>query len=299
MRLALFLDEATGKPVWYEIIPGNLLDVNSLRPMMEDVESTLDISVDSLILDAGYVSKDLIEAFNADPSEDERMLIARMPNKVGYPYDELYVSNHKLFPNAKYTFIRDGRRYFGIRREVSIFGHREFAYVFVDFDNALWKFEKYVEEHGREYEALTDKAKTRKTYEFGYFVLVSNVEMTPAEALDRYFERMDVEGFFKTSKEYLCLLPISKWTDATVRGKILSDIISTCIYTDMRTSARRSEVPMSRIIGSTQSLMCTRKGDNVIVEAPNRQAKESFEILGVDIPSHLSIEKFRDSILGL
>ncbi len=203
-------------------------------------------------------------------------MIARMPDKVGYPFDELYESNHKLFPNAKYSFLRNGNRYFGIRREVTLFGYREYAYVYVDFDNALWKFEKYVLNHQREYESLSDKAKTSKIYEFRFFVLISNVEMSPAEALNWYFERVNIEEFFKTAKEYIEILPISKWTDATVRGKILSDIISVCAYKDMRVSAHRAETSMSRAIATTQPLMCTRKGDNVLVESPNRQVKNVY-----------------------
>ena len=195
-------------------------------------------------------------------------MIARMPDKVGYPFDELYESNHKLF--------RNGNRYFGIRREVTLFGYREYAYVYVDFDNALWKFEKYVLNHQREYESLSDKAKTSKIYEFRFFVLISNVEMSPAEALNWYFERVNIEEFFKTAKEYIEILPISKWTDATVRGKILSDIISVCAYKDMRVSAHQAETSMSRAIATTQPLMCTRKGDNVLVESPNRQVKNVY-----------------------
>lgn len=303
MRLALLLDQDTGMPVWFDVIPGNLLDVNTLIPMLEDVESTLDISVDSMVLDAGYVSKELIGRFNRnthDPhSEEGRRMIARMPNKNGYPYNELYEANHKLFPNAKYTFLRNGSRYFGIRREVTVFGYMEFAYVYVDFRNALWKFEKYVLDHKEEYEALSDKAKTRKTYEFGFFVLISNVEMSPQEALDWYFSRMDIEGFFKTSKEYLGLLPLSKWSDTTVRGKILSDIIATTIYLDMRAYANRAEASMTRAIGTTQSLMCTVRGDNVIVQSPNKQTKAVYEGMGIGIPSHLSLEGFKEQIVHL
>lgn len=303
MRLALILDEESGKPVWYEIIPGNLLDINTLRPMLDQLESTLDISVDSLVLDAGYVSKDLIEEFNSNTydqtSDDGRRMIARMPDKNGYPFDELYYSNCKMFPNAKYTFIRNGRRYFGIRREVTVFGFREYAYVYLDFDNALWKFEKYVLNHEVEYNALSDKAKTRKTYEFGFFVLISNVEMSPGKALDWYFERTDIEEFFKTAKEYLDLLPISKWTDCTVRGKILSDIISVIIYKDLRFSAHRAETSVSRTIGATQSLMCTRNGDHVIVESPNKQVKDIYVGMGVKVPTSLSVEHFKDEYLQL
>ena len=128
----------------------------------------------------------------------------------------------------------------------------------------------------REYESLSDMAKTSMIYEFRFFVLISNVEMSPAEALNWYFERVNIEEFFKTAKEYIEILPISKWTDATVRGKILSDIISVCAYKDMRVSAHQAETSMSRAIATTQPLMCTRKGDNVLVESPNRQVKNVY-----------------------
>ena len=64
--------------------------------------------------------------------------------------------------------------------------------------------------------------------------LISNVEMSPKEALDWYFGRIDIEEFFKTSKGYISLLSLSKWNDTTVRGKILLDIIRTCVYKDTR-----------------------------------------------------------------
>lgn len=303
MRLALFLDQDTGKPVWYDIIPGNMIDMKNLDPMLRQVEVTLGIEIESLVLDAGYVSEDLIRRFNCNTYDPERgdgkRMIARMPGRNGYPLDELYESNRKLFPNAKYTFIRNGNRYFGIRRDLTLFGLREYAYVYVDFDNALWKFERYVLDKPEEYNALSDKEKTKKTYEFGFFVLISNIKMEPSEALDWYFGRMDIESFFKTSKEYLDLLPISKWTDTTVRGKILSDIISTSIYIDMRDSAHRAEFSMVREIGQTQSLMCSKKDDMVYVEFPNKNTKELYSSMGVEVPSHLSVARFREDVLDI
>ena len=54
-RLILVLDEKTGLPVWYDIIPGNVLDVNTIMTMVNDVADSLGIEIDSLVLDAGYI----------------------------------------------------------------------------------------------------------------------------------------------------------------------------------------------------------------------------------------------------
>ena len=60
----------------------------------------------------------------------------------------------------------------------------------------------------------------------GFFVLMSNMdEMAPASALDAYFSRMEVEQVFKTAKDHLRLLPIAKWTETAMRGKVLHDVI--------------------------------------------------------------------------
>ena len=42
-RLVLVLDDATGIPVWYGVIPGNVVDVSTLARVREDVEATLGV----------------------------------------------------------------------------------------------------------------------------------------------------------------------------------------------------------------------------------------------------------------
>lgn len=56
MRLMLVLDNESGLPVWYDIIPGNVLDISTLQTAVEDVKASLDIDIGSFVLDAGYVS---------------------------------------------------------------------------------------------------------------------------------------------------------------------------------------------------------------------------------------------------
>ena len=66
---------------------------------------------------------------------------------------------------------------------------------------------------------------------------------------------MDTESFFKTCKEYLCLLPLSKWTRETIEGKLLNDILSTIIYLKMRKALAGTGITMTRLFGRMKNEM--------------------------------------------
>lgn len=55
--------------------------------IVNDVSDTLGIEIDSLVLDAGYVSKELIQTFHIGT---DKTIIGRMPARKGYPYKTLY-----------------------------------------------------------------------------------------------------------------------------------------------------------------------------------------------------------------
>jgi hypothetical protein len=296
-RLVLVLDEDTGLPVWYDIIPGNVLDISTLMTVINDVAVSLDIEIHSLVLDAGYVSKELVRAFHIGT---EKTFIGRMPARKGFPFKELYWDVKNLIGKGKYAFVRKRHTYFGKRKEIELFGHKEYAYVYVDQNNALQRFRDYLLSHGDEYEALKDKEKDWLTVKNGFFVLLSNRCKTPAELLSDYFERMDIESAFKTSKEYLGLLPLSKWTIETVRGKILHDIINTIVLLLLRKEIDESGISTSELSGKIQSLMCFRSRSGLItVETPNRQTKDYFGLLAIPIPSSVNVDEFRSKVLGL
>ncbi len=298
-RLVLVLDEKTGFPVWFSIIPGNVLDLSTLRSTMEDVAESLDIRIDDFVLDAGYASKETIETFHCGNEEGKTMTV-RMPAKNGYPYKTLYHQAKKLMDNAKYEFIRQGHTYFGKRLETEVFGFKMHAYVYVDRDNALEGCRNYRLKHEDEYQKLTDKEKNWYSVRFGFFILLSTEMKEPDEKLDDYFGRTRIETVFKTSKEYLNLLPLSKWSDLTVRGKILSDIISTIALLQLRKRLTGPGISTCKLIGKTQSLMCMKKRDRtVIVEVPNKQVKEFYKELKVKVPSSVDLEKFKTETLHL
>ena len=174
-----------------------------------------------------------------------------------------------------------------------------YAYVYVDQYNALKRFSDYLVDHEDEYAELKVKDKDWYTIKYGYFVLISNIDASPKDLLSDYYGRTDIEVVFKTAKEYLDLLPLSKWTDSTVRGKILHDIIDKTALLLLRKSMRQSGMSTSEIIGRCQSLMCCRRKDGTItVETPSKQVKEYYKIFGCSVPAHVKEESFRKE-LGL
>lgn len=293
-RLILVLDEKTGLPVWYDIIPGNVLDVNTIMTMVNDVADSLGIEIDSLVLDAGYISRELVEAFHIGT---EKTLIGRMPARKGYPHKTLYWEVKDLIGKGKYAFVRNHHIYFGFRKEIELFGQSEYAYIYVDQYNALKRFGDYLSEHEDEYIGMKVKDKDWMTVKYGYFVLVSNVDLSPKELLTEYFGRTDIEVVFKTSKEYLDLLPLSKWTNQTVRGKILHDIISTICLLELRKQLLPSGRSVSEIIGRCQSLMCFRNNKGIVtVETPSKQVKEYYKLLHTEVPAHVDLGKYIPAI---
>lgn len=291
-RLVLVLDIRTGLPVWFELIPGNVLDLNTIMNVTEKVSKLIDVRVEDMVLDAGYVCKDVISAYNLENNPD-KTLIARMPAKNGYGFDGLFRSTHNLFSNAKYGFVRQGHTYFGIRREVTIFGKPEYAYVYLDNENASSFYKDYLFKHGDDYEAMSMKEKNWIRYKGGFFVLVSNIDTSPDKLLDRYYGRTEIETALNCGKEYLGMLPLNKHSEATVNGKIMQDIINLTVYLRIRKVTIPTGRSVSDYIYDLQSLDCYRSDEDTLVVSPaNRQAKEAYALFGFEIPNTVSIREY-------
>ena len=301
MRLVLILDEATLFPIWYDIIPGNVLDISTLKTVTKDVEVSLDIHLNGFFLDAGYASKALIQSFilqKEDESIPERKYLVRMPAKKGYPHRSLYTEMKEDFPKAKYDFVRKNHSYFGKSKAVKIFDTDVMAYVFVDQYNSLKGYTDFITKHSDEFDSMTSREKDWHKVKFGYFVLLANYRKAPAEVLDDYFCRTSIETTFKTDKEYLKLLPLCKWSDTSVRGKILSDIINSIIRRSLQALVKGVPWSISAMIGRCQSLMCIRDSSTnmVHIEPANRQVKECYKQCGIEIPEALNIQAYIDGL---
>ena len=90
----------------------------------------------------------------------------------------------------------------------------------------------------------------------GFFILVSNKEMSAQETLGYYFDRAEIEEVFKKAKTYLELLPLSKWTVDRIYGKLLFDCMNLIFHLEMTQVCKLSSLSPIEIAGYTESLMC-------------------------------------------
>jgi len=300
-RLIFILDKQTGLPVWFHIIPGNILDFSTVKTVLADVEACLDITIEEMVLDAGYVSRDLMSLQSEGLFKH---LIARMPAKNGFPFKQLYNETKGKFKKGRYTFVRNGHVYFGERKNVTIFDCKTNAYVYVDWLNADSRRASWEESHPEEVKKMKPSEKDWLAVQFGYFVLLSDKEMEPEALLEEYFERTDIESVNKTAKDYGELLPLRKWNYRTVVGKILYDIINTIVILRMRKSVREYQPDkkqvksLTHIIGKAQSLMCRYDNGCLMVETANKQTKEAYNLLKIKVPSAVKVNTLKEEIFG-
>ncbi|MDD7536704.1 MAG: hypothetical protein SPK48_05390 [Bullifex sp.] len=320
MRLATILDAETLLPIWYEIIPGNVVDVSTMAFLRNSVAEALDISISDYTLDAGYCSMPLISAFCPEWKDDDGgddtdtcgeaeecdgetgspcpeikgRLVVRMPNRRGYPYKLLWHKLKDQIMKGKNFFRHESHIYFGKRVIVRISGRKVYAYVFVDTQNAFSALSDFMDRHPEEYAAMKDKDRDFRTFEGGYFILLSNMEMEPKEVLSVYFSRTLIESYFKTAKTYLDLLPLSKWSDLTVRGKILNDMVASVIYVGMRNKANADGKSMTDLLGPLGGNMAivTGKESRILVDTPSTKVKNLRKIFGVSDVSNRTVDEY-------
>ena len=126
-------------------------------------------------------------------------------------------------------------------------------------------------------------------------------EVAPASALDAYFSRMEVEQVFKTAKDHLRLLPIAKWTETAMRGKVPRDVICTVATPRARKAvadAGRCWSPAD-LWGKSSSPVCLGNGPALVSGTPNRQCRQRFEGLGPEVPAKVDVASYRRDVLGL
>lgn len=301
-RMFLVLDDETDLPAWYGTTPGNVLDLSTINTIISDTYISVGVEVDSLVLDAGYLTKEFLKSYTLEQSGKKtfkKVFIGKSPRKRGFHFQTLYEEVKPLLSNAKYELIRNGKIYFAYKKKREYFGNPLFAYIYLDEYNALNGHIAYIEEHETEYQKMTDKEKNWNKVQSGFFILISNIDTDPAEILERYITRVEIEKVFKTGKDYTSLLPLAKWTKKRVDGKLFSEMISTLVILLLRKKLIPQGLSLPDFTGKPKSQMCFKnENGQVIIETPNKQVKELYQALDIKIPDYINLSDYLSHITG-
>ena len=305
-RMVLVLDYSTNIPVWFEIIASNVLDKSTILSVTKDVKTTLDITIDTYDLDAGYARKELFEYFNKSNSSyvdekgitREHTVLIRMPATNGYPRDSLYIDCKPHFYTGRYSFDYEHHTFFGERVDIELFGYPEYAFVIIDKTQAESLLRQWREDHLDEWNEMSDSLQDWYQVKDGFFVLIGNKDQTAKDALIEYRGRTQIESFFRDAKTCAKFLPVGKWSKETVLGKIFHDVIETTIYREYRKRIAPTNMTMSSLIVNLDSWDCFQVDGSLLeIKTPKLQVREILAALGYSVPAHIDLNDLRKEII--
>ena len=262
INTALFVDEETGIPMWYEHYDGSLLD-KTQTPY--SLKSIIDLGYKKLfaIFDRGYYSESMIKEMRAINDFDFGVLC---PQNVKW-VDALIDEHGREIKDHQSHYIADENVY-AARFDIDSFGTKSYAYLFYDGPRAndehtaiheslryYWQkalqrkrysekmakqFNAYniivnkteqTDEQGRNFELLEDVNGIQELLDrAGFFVMVSDRDLTPAEAIKLVRRRDRVEKCFESIKRHFDLSVTCTHSMKTYYGKMFMAFIASIIY---------------------------------------------------------------------
>ena len=238
MILAVLLD-GDGRPVCTEMWPGNTADVGSLVPVVDRLRKRFSIQRVCIVADRGMISAETIAELEArglfyilGVRERSDKLVRELVLDDPAPFIPLTIAKRDkdIDYEAKAVALA-GRRYIVCRnREEMKKDAAARATILAALERQLKKGDKsLVGNKGyRRFLAtpdddhfVIDRAKAEEDAKFdGIFVLRTNTDLSPLDAMLCYKRLWMVERAFRTSKSLFATRPIFHKLDETIRGHV-------------------------------------------------------------------------------
>ncbi|HVD85422.1 MAG TPA: IS1634 family transposase [Bradyrhizobium sp.] len=308
MILAVVID-GDGRPICSEMWPGNTADVTTLVPVINRLRSRFAIARVCVVADRGLISAETLAELEArrllyilGVRERTDKLVRELVLDDPAPFVPLVISKRgkQIDYEAKAVALA-GRRYIVCRN------HQEAekdaadrASILAALERQLKKgdkalvgntgYRRYLKTISDEHFAVDpDKVEDEKRFD-GIFVLRTNTELNPLEAMLCYKQLWTVEQTFRTSKHLFATRPIFHKLDETIRGHVFCSFLALVLKKALedRIAALRHAGSWPEIIADLDSLTETEiehDGKRFRVRsAPRPAASLALRATGVALP---------------
>jgi hypothetical protein len=308
MILAVLLD-GDGRPVCSEMWPGNTADVTTVIPVVDRLRRRFDIGRVCIVADRGMISAETLTELEA-----RRLLyILGVRERTDRLVRELVLDDPATFvpltlkkrgKEADYeakTVTLAGRRYIVCRN------HQEAekdaadrASIVTALERQLAKgdkalvgntgYRRYLKTISDDHFAIdSDKIEEDKRFD-GIFVLRTNTDLNPLDAMLCYKQLWTVEQTFRTAKHLFSTRPIFHKLDETIRGHVFCSFLALVLKKALedRIAALGRSGSWPQIIADLDSLTETeieQDGKRFMVRsAPRPAASLALRAVGVALP---------------
>ena len=308
MILAVLLD-GDGRPVCTEMWPGNTADVGSLVPVIDRLRKRFSIQRICIVADRGMISAETIAELEArgllyilGVRERGDKLVRELVLDDPAPFVPLVVAKRDkdIDYEAKAVTLA-GRRYIVCRnREEMKKDAAARAAILAALERQLKKGDKsLVGNKGyRRFLAtpdddhfVIDRAKAEEDAKFdGIFVLRTNADLAPLDAMLCYKRLWMVERAFRTSKSLFATRPIFHKLDETIRGHVSCSFLALVLKKELedRIATLGQAGSWPDILADLDSLTETeveQDGKRFLLRTPPRPAASlALRAAGVALP---------------
>lgn len=246
-RMIALVQRSTGLPLFYEIIPGNVVDISTTTRIMKLAEE-YNCKVSYAIGDAGYCCPSTMEKLILSGIDFMTRLNPTYENFktiLAEHFDELNSADNTIrFKNRLVSVVKIEMV---IAKDAATGEDRKgFFYLCKDHQSNASKADHLMSSKSAR------KMKTSELMEacerFGIFAIVTTKDLPREDVLPEYYVRQDIEQYFDYGKNYARFLPERQHNERTLAGHMLLAFIATFVVVMIKNrlnllDARYTEIP--------------------------------------------------------
>jgi hypothetical protein len=282
VRLIFVIDTETGLPLFFRYNAGNIVDITTLKSTLNEL-SEYNISIKHAILDAGYCSEENIKELY----QEKIKFLTRLPVNRKIYIDSLnQYGSEVLSDQCRYIY---NNRVIGIKRIYkSLYGHRCYLYLCVDYNRRNDQLKKFTKE------AIDDRLSRKKwhlyTDKMGFFAIISSEKIEPENLLPLYYTRQTIEQMFDITKNETNIIPLRCHNEDTFRGHIMLTFMATILYIMLNKKFKDNKVFTAKnALIEMKNLKCKVYSDKLLIKELTKDMREICKMIGVPVPGKISL----------
>lgn len=287
-RLIFVVQRNSGIPLYYQAIPGNVVDVSTLERTLCHLKA-LEIDVSSCIMDAGYNSGDNLDLFY---NEDGSLKIEFMTRvKAGDSVFKKILQNELATLESGDNFVQYANRYLFIKKmEVGAGSDgKKKAWMYIGLDcprknDELHKLFKRAEKNKLSQENVYEAMQHQ-----GIFALITGKEYSIEELLPAYYQRQSAEQIFDFAKNYTKLLPLRIHNVETFNGHLLLSYIGSCVVKMLQNKLKDAGLFLGARLSCLRNQKCTVYPKHLVTTVPQKDANDTYKALKIKSPASIVI----------
>lgn len=282
IRFLLVVDKDTHNPLFFRILPGNIVDVSVLQNTLEELKK-YDVKENFVCLDAGFFSEENILDFY----ERHINFLTRLPSSR-IIYKQLIEEEIPKIESAK-NIVRYGKRGLFIKqKEIEIFGKKAFAHIVLDPQRKGRETSKLILETFDEKSLHDEEDLDYSLMKRGVMILVSSLEISKEEVVKIYYLRQTAENLFGFSKDDLSILPLRVHSEEALRGFLFMQFLTLIAFIQIRNKLRLDYTVEEALI-ILRNLKCKVYEKEIIVSELTKPQKDILEKFKLLMPKRVGI----------